>query len=67
MRQIYEGAARVIIWVGEETDSMRRALLLIDEFITSVCEYLDEVLDVHVPAVKHWVMERGSTTFDSGN
>jgi hypothetical protein len=67
MRQIYEGAARVIIWLGEETDSMRRALPLLKQFTTSVSEYLDEVPDVYAPAVKHWVMERGSATFDSGN
>jgi Heterokaryon incompatibility protein (HET) len=65
MRQIYEGATHVIIWLGEETDSMKRAFPLIEQFTTSVSEYLDEVPDVYAPAVKHWVMERGSTTFDS--
>lgn len=67
MRQIYDGAARVIIWLGEETDVMRRAFPLIDHFTISVSEYLDEVPDVYTPAVKHWVMERGRATFDSEN
>ena len=67
MRQIYDGAARVIIWLGEETDVMRRAFPLIDQFTISVSEYLDEVPDVYTPAVKHWVMERGRATFDSEN
>ncbi|PMD62715.1 HET-domain-containing protein [Hyaloscypha bicolor E] len=35
MRQIYDGAARVIIWLGEETDVMRRAFPLIDHFTIS--------------------------------
>jgi hypothetical protein len=64
---VYEGLARGKIWLGDETDSVRKARSLIETFTISVSEYLDGLADLYAPAVNRWVTKRGGTTFGSYN